>query len=350
MKTLKTNNTNKVIKVYGRKSFIEKKSDFFKKGLDIVKAESIFNNGDVIGEYALFSNGVKICYYNTKSFTVTEKTEKKTENKKPTKKEIELKKCNNTLLPPQCYGFEGVTFANKKIDVVADTMKNCIDIIESFCEKHVKGIGTDYNDLKDYLINDFYNNYLKLCNSNIEVNEKTIYNAMWHAIKLLKLRYNNINFMTRNDKKTVTEKNKVGGGVDNGKYKRVIMSKYVIEHTTCITYTDIANCFTNKSLRNATLHGCFYVSVYNASLRKTLTTGLNAEDTIKQNETTRKVLEVLSPMFEDKNFKTFFEILKSEKTLTQTERKQKSRFMSKYPFTKELEKNDLIYLINTYSM
>ena len=345
MNTIKT---IKTIRVYSRKSFIEKKSNFFKKGFDIVKSASIFNNGDVIGEYALFSNNVKICYYNAKSFTMTEKTEKKTENKKPTRKEIELKKCNNTLLSPQCYGFEGVTFANKKIDVVTDTIKKCIDIIDNFSQKHVKGIDTDYDDLKDYLINDFYNNYLKLCDSGIEVNEKTIYNAMWHSIKLLKLRYNNINFMTRNDKKTVTEKNKIGGGVDSGEYKRIVKSKYVIDRNNCVSYLDIADCFTNKSMRNATLHGCFYVSVYSPDLRKTLTSGLLTEDLLRQKAITKKVLEVLNPLFDDELFSRFKSIIMSDKKQSNTDKQFLYRFRNKYPFLKETEKNDLIYLINTY--
>lgn len=345
MKTLKA---IKIIKVYSRKTFIEKKSDLLRTGfVDIVKSASIFNNGDVIGEYVLFSNNVKICYYTSKSFTVTEKTEKKTEDKKPTKKEVELKKCNDTLLPLSSYGFEGVNIVGKKVDVVTDTIKKCIDIIDNFSKKHVKGVDTDYDDLKDYLINDFYNNYLKLCDSGIEVNEKTIYNALWHSIKLLKLRYNNINYMTKNDK-TVTEKNKIGGGVDSGEYDRIVKSKHTIDRNNCVSYLDIADCFTNKSTRNATLHGCFYVSVYSPDLRNTLTSGLLTEDLLRQKAITKKVLEVLQPMFDNILFPRFKDIIMSDKKQSNTDKQFLFRFRSKYPFLKEIEKNDLIYLINTY--
>lgn len=230
-------------------------------------------------------------------------------------------------------------------NTINQIMGKGLQILIKFCERNTSK-DKDYNDLLDYLHEVAFNYYLEL-NDN-EKTAKTILNCFYHAINILKLRHGILNNASKVDK-SVTELNTVGGGVDNGEYTRVIKSKYKIDRHNYIDYQSIAVTYTNKSVRNAVLHGCFYVSIDNNEvLKNTLYSGLNPADELLKKEQTIKIKEVLKPMFNDVNFNKFELIIKSEKTNTDTERKIKNRFKNKYSFLKELEKNEIIYLINTY--
>lgn len=267
-----------------------------------------------------------------------------------------------------------------------EVMGRGLQIIERFCKRNVAR-DTDYNNLYDYLMSESMNYYYKLLDSNNEVNEKTILNCFWHAINVLKLRHGILNNTCKVDKSVnefikVYGKNKkdlevisndidyhlnnygvsvkgtldnnrkvlkFGSGKDNGEYNRIIKSKYKIDRNNYIDYQSIANTYTNKSVRNAVEHGCFYVSIDdNEVLKNTLYSGLNPADELIKMEQVNEVKKTLKPMFNDVNFTKFELIIKSEKTNTDTERKIKNRFKNKYPFLKELEKSEIIYLINTY--
>ena len=227
------------------------------------------------------------------------------------------------------------------------TMAKGLKIIEKFSINHVSR-DEDFNNLYDYLLNESMNYYYKLLNDDEnEVNEKTILNCFWHAVNVLKLRHGVLNYANNNDD-TITS-NEVGSGVDSGDYNRIIKSKYKIDRYNNISFQSIANTYTNKSIRNAVEHGCVYVSIDdNEVLKNTLYSGLNPADELIKKEQVCEVRKALKPMFNDVNFNKFELIIKSEKTNTDTERKIKNRFKNKYPFLKELEKNDIIYLINTY--
>ena len=228
-----------------------------------------------------------------------------------------------------------------------ETMGKGLRIIEKFC-KHNTSIDTDYDNLYDYLMNESMNYYYKLLDDENEVNEKTILNCFWHAINVLKLRHGVLNYANNNDD-TITEVNAIGSGVDNGKYNRVIKSKYKIDRYNNINYQSIANTYTNRSTRNEVEHGISYVSIDDSEvLKNTLYSGLSPYDELVKKEQSSKVKEVLKPMFNDAFYTKFKTIVMSEKTLSGTQRSIKSRFLSKYPYLKELEKSDIIYLLNTY--
>lgn len=223
-------------------------------------------------------------------------------------------------------------------------------IIEKFC-KYNTSIDTDYDNLYDYLMNESMNYYYKLLNDdNNEVNEKTIINCFFHSINVLKLRHGVLNYANNNDN-SVSEINTIGGGVDNKEYNRIIKSKYKIDRYNNINYQSIANTYTNKSVRNAVEHGCFYVSIDdNEVLKNTLYSGLSPDDELIKKEQSCEIKKALNGVFNDNNFDRFFTILKSENALNTADRKLKSRFMAKYPFLKVLENKELIYIFNTYSM
>ena len=276
------------------------------------------------------------------------------------------------------------TLETKKLNEV---MGMGLQIIERFCKRNIAR-DTDYNNLYDYLMNESMNYYYKLLDDDeSEINEKTILNCFWHAINVLKLRHGILN-NTCNVDKSVNEFIKVygenkkdldiicydiskhienygvsikgkldnnrkvlkfGSGIDSGEYKRIIKSKYKIDRHNYIDYQSIANTYTNKSIRNAVEHGCMYISIDNNEvLQNTLYSGLNPADELIKKEQTSKVKEVLKPMFNDTFYTKFKTIIMSEKTLNGTQRSIKSRFISKYPYLKELEKSDIIYLLNTY--
>lgn len=228
-----------------------------------------------------------------------------------------------------------------------EVMGKGLQIIEKFC-KHNTSIDTDYDNLYDYLMNESMNYYYKMLDSNDEITEKSVINCFFHSINVLKLRHGVLNY-ANNSSTSVSELNTIGGGVDNGDYNRIIKSKYKIDRYNNISFQSIANTYTNKSLRNAVEHGCFYVSIDDSEvLKNTLYSGLNPADELIKKEQVSEVRKALKPMFNDVNFNKFELIIKSEKTNTDTERKIKNRFKNKYPFLKELEKSDIIYLINTY--
>lgn len=231
-----------------------------------------------------------------------------------------------------------------------EVMARGLKIIKKFSINHVTR-DEDFNNLYDYLMNESMNYYYKLLDDDEnEVNEKTIINCFFHSINVLKLRHGVLNYANNNDN-SVSEINLIGGGVDNGKYNRVIKSKYKIDRYNNISFQSIANTYTNKSLRNAVEHGCFYVSIDdNEVLKNTLYSGLNPADELIKKEQASEVRKVLKNVFADSGYNRFFAILKSEKTASDTDRKYKNRFFAKYPFLRQLEKNELIYLFNTYSM
>ena len=268
-----------------------------------------------------------------------------------------------------------------------EVMRKGLQIIEKFCKRNVAR-DTDYNNLYDYLMNESMNYYYKLLDDDSnEATEKTILNCFWHSINVLKLRHGILNNTCKVNesvnefikvygenkkdldtissdilkhienygvsvKGTLDNNRKVlkfGSGKDSGEYKRIVKSKYKIDRHNYIDYQSIANTYTNKSVRNATEHGCFYVSIDdNEVLKNTLYSGLSPYDELIKKEQSSKVKEVLKPMFNDTFYTKFKTIVMSEKTLNGTERSIKSRFVSKYPYLKELEKSDIIYLLNTY--
>lgn len=230
-----------------------------------------------------------------------------------------------------------------------EVMRKGLKIIKRFSINHVTR-DEDFNNLYDYLLNESMNYYYKLLNDDeSEVNEKTILNCFYHAINVLKLRHGVLNYANNND--DTVNSNEVGSGVDNGKYNRIIKSKYKIDRYNNINYQSIANTYTNKSVRNAVEHGCFYVSIDdNEVLKNTLYSGLNPDDELIKKEQTEQLKKALNGVFNDTNFDRFFIILKSENALNTADRKLKSRFMAKYPFLKVLENKELIYIFNTYSM
>lgn len=230
-----------------------------------------------------------------------------------------------------------------------EVMGKGLKIIEKFSINHVKR-DEDYNNLYDYLLNESMGYYYKLLdNDENEVNEKTILNCFWYAINVLKLRHGVLNYANNNDD-TITS-NDIGSGKDNGEYNRIIKSKYKIDRYNNISYQSIANTYTNKSIRNAVEHGCFYVSIDdNELLKNTLYSGLSPYDELVKKEQSEQVRKALKNVFADVGYSRFFAILKSEKTASDTDRKYKNRFIAKYPFLRQLEKNEIIYLFNTYSM
>ena len=230
-----------------------------------------------------------------------------------------------------------------------DVMTKGLRIIKKFSINHVTR-DTDFNNLYDYLMNESMNYYYKLLDSNDDVNEKTILNCFWHAINVLKMRHGILN-NTCNVDKSVTEVDTIGGGKDNGEYYRIIKSKYKIDRHNYIDYQSIANTYTNKSVRNAIEHGCIYISIDdNELLQNTLYSGLSPADELIKKEQTSEVKKALKNVFADSGYSRFFAILKSEKTASDTDRKYKNRFIAKYPFLRQLEKNEIIYLFNTYGM
>lgn len=236
------------------------------------------------------------------------------------------------------------TLETKKLNEV---MGKGLQIIGKFCKRNIAK-DTDFNNLYDYLLNESMNYYYKLLNDDEnEVNEKTIINCFFHSINVLKLRHGVLNYANNNDDSITS--NEVGSGKDSGDYNRIVKSKYKIDRYNNISFQSIANTYTNKSVRNAVAHGCFYVSIDdNEVLKNTLYSGLTPVDELLKKEQSEQVRKALKPMFNDVNFNKFELIIKSEKTNTDTERKIKNRFKNKYPFLKELEKTDIIYLINTY--
>lgn len=236
------------------------------------------------------------------------------------------------------------TLETKKLNEV---MGKGLRIIEKFC-KHNTSIDTDYDNLYDYLMSESMNYYYKMLDSNdVEVNEKTILNCFFHSINVLKLRHGVLNYANNNDD-TITS-NDIGSGKDSGDYKRIVKSKYKIDRYNNISFQSIANTYTNKSTRNEVEHGVSYVSIDdNEALKNTLYSGLTPADELIKKEQVSEVKKVLKSMFNDANFNKFELIIKSEKTNSDTDRRYKNRFKNKYPFLKELEKNDIIYLINTY--
>lgn len=229
-----------------------------------------------------------------------------------------------------------------------NTMAKGLQIIEKFCKRNIAH-DEDFNNLYDYLLNESMSYYYKLLNDeNNEVNEKTILNCFWHSINVLKLRHGTLNYACNNDG-TVYACKTIGGGIDSGEYHRIIKSKYRIDRYNYINYQSIATTYTNRCTRNEVEHGVSHVSIYDSEfLKNTLYSGLTPDDELIKKEQAENVRKVLKPMFNDVNFNKFELIIKSEKTNTDTERKMKNRFKNKYPFLKELEKSDIVYLINTY--
>lgn len=234
---------------------------------------------------------------------------------------------------------------NKK--TLNETMGKGLQIIEKFCKRNIAR-DEDFNNLYDYLLNESMNYYYKLLNDNEnEVNEKTILNCFYHSINVLKLRHGTLNYVCNNDGTVYACK--TIGGVDSGEYHRIIKSKYRIDRYNYINYQSIATTYTNRCTRNEVEHGISYVSIDDSEvLKNTLYSGLSPVDELLKKEQSSEVRKVLKPMFADVNFNKFELIIKSEKTNTETERRIKNRFKNKYPFLKELEKNEIIYLINTY--
>ena len=226
-----------------------------------------------------------------------------------------------------------------------EVMSKGLQIIEKFCKRNVAR-DTDYNNLYDYLMNESMNYYYKLLDSEEDITEKSVINCFWYAINVLKLRHGVLNYANNNE---------VGSGKDigeyNREYNRIIKSKYKIDRYNNISFQSIANTYTNKSIRNAVEHGCFYVSIDdNEVLKNTLYSGLSPVDESLKKEQSEQVRKALKNVFSDNGYNRFFAILKSEKTSSDTDRKFKNRFYAKYPFLRQLEKNEIIYLFNTYSM
>lgn len=220
-----------------------------------------------------------------------------------------------------------------------------LEILEKFCEYKTKR-DEDYFDMLDYLQEMAYNYYLSMLDNGDEVTEKSVLNCFYHACNTLKIRHGALNNRRRVDN-SVTEKNKIGGEKDNGKYKREIMSKYKVEHTSYLSYQTIAITYTNKSLRNAVLHGCIFLGVTEVE-GASLTSGLTPEDAFIKNEESKKVMEVLKPIFADSLFDRFERILNSTLAMSNSDRQFKNRFMGKYPFFKTLTTEEIVYLFNTY--
>lgn len=231
-------------------------------------------------------------------------------------------------------------------NTINQIMGKGLKIIEGFCKRNTRR-DSDYFNLLDYLQELSFNYYLEL--SDDEKNEKSILNCFYHSINILKLRHGILNNTSCVDGSC--DSNEIGSGKDNGEYNRIIKSKYKIDRNNYIDYQSIANTYTNKSVRNAVEHGCFYVSIDdNEVLKNTLYSGLNPADELIKMEQVNEVRKVLKNVFADNGYSRFFAILKSEKTASDTDRKYKNRFFAKYPFLRQLEKNELIYLFNTYSM
>ena len=271
-----------------------------------------------------------------------------------------------------------------------EVMSKGLKIIKRFSINHVKR-DEDFNNLYDYLMNESMNYYYKLLNDDEnEVNEKTILNCFWHSINVLKLRHGILNNTCKVDD-SVNEFIKVygenksdldtiakdcefrrkeydciigiddtldevikfdrvaGSGVDNKEYTRIVKSKYKIDRYNNISFQSIANTYTNRSTRNEVEHGISYVSIDDSEvLKNTLYSGLTPYDELIKKEQSSNVKKALKPLFNDENYSKFKTIVMSEKTLTSTQRSIKSRFIAKYPYLKELEKSDIIYLLNTY--
>lgn len=229
------------------------------------------------------------------------------------------------------------------------TMAKGLQIIEKFCKRNIAH-DEDFNNLYDYLMNESMNYYYKLLDSEEDITEKSVINCFFHSINVLKLRHGILNNSSKVDS-SVTELNTIGGGVDNKEYTRVIKSKYKIDRHNYINYQSIANTYTNKSTRNEVEHGVSYVSIdNNEALKNTLYSGLNPADELIKKEQTCEIKKALNGVFNDSNFERFFTILKSEKSVSTADRKLKSRFLEKYAFLKVLDKNELVYIFNTYSM